>query len=162
MGGMSMSVSRSRNLEARARLPLPGQTRTGRVDSNKALDHEATSDAAKIFRALNLLAGVWWLMLLASTAVLVVFAWFTPGVAFFNNPSARDAEIQSIKSVTDVGLLQNKAILDISEGSASSANATFLCQIALGALLFFIIGSIGGLLLIRWMKRHMSPVGGDD
>lgn len=127
-----------------------------------ASDRPATSGASMIFRALNLLAAVWGLMLLASAAALVVFALLTPRVAFYSDASARDAEIQSIKSVTDIGLLQQKAVLDVSEGYATGANATFLCQVALGTLLFMIIGSIGGLLLVRWMKRHLSPTEDDS
>ena len=100
-------------------------------------------------------------MLLVSAAVLFIFALLTPRVAFLGGASARDAEIHSIKSVTDIGLLQSKAVLDVSEGYASGANATFLCQIALGTLLFMIIGSIGGLLLIRWMKRHLRTAEDD-
>jgi hypothetical protein len=126
-----------------------------------ASDRPVTSGAAMIFRALNLLAAVWGLILLVSAAAFVVFAWFTPGVAFFSSANARDAEIQSIKSVTDIGLLQRKAVLDVSEGYATGANATFLCQVALGTLLFVVIGSIGGLLLVRWMKRHLSPAEDD-
>jgi len=123
-----------------------------------AWDRRVTSSAWMISLSLNLLAAVWWLTLLVSAAVLIVFAWHASDVTFFSSPGARDAEIQSIKSVTDVGLLQNKAVLDVSEGSASSATATFLCHIALGTLLFMIIGSIGGLLLTRWMKRHLRTV----
>jgi len=131
------------------------------VPPARDLDDEATSDVTILFRALNVLAAVWGLMLLVSAAALVVFALLTSGVTFFSSASARDAEIHSIKSVTDVGLLQQKAVLDVSEGYATGATATFLCQIALGTLLFMVIGSIGGLLLIRWMKRHLRPAEDD-
>jgi hypothetical protein len=126
-----------------------------RLDSTS--DCQSTSGAAMIFFSLNLLAAVWAVMLVVSAAVLLVFALLTPGVAFFGSAGARDAEIHSIKSVTDIGLLQNKAVLDVSEGYASSARATFLCHVALGALLFIIVNSVAGLLLVRWMKRHLSP-----
>lgn len=119
-------------------------------------DEEETSDVTILFRALNLLAVIWGLMLLVSAIVLVIFALLTPRVAFFSSPAARDAEIHSINSVTDVGLLQHKAVMDVSKGYATGATATFLCRIALGALLFFIIGSIGGLLLIRRLKKRFS------
>jgi hypothetical protein len=109
--------------------------------------------------SLNLLAAVWGLMLLVSGAALIVFVLLTSRVAFFSSTDARDAEIQSIKSVNDVGLLQQKAVFDISQGSASSVTATYLCHIALWALLFMMIGSIAGLLLIRWIKRHLRTGG---
>jgi len=128
------------------------------VQQSRDSDRPATSGGFMIFLSLHLLAAVWWLMLLVSAAVLIVFAWHTPGVAFFGSPGARDAEIQSIKSVTDIGLLQSKAVLDVSEGSASSATATFLCHVALGTFLLMILGSIAGLLLVRWMKRHLRTV----
>jgi hypothetical protein len=124
-------------------------------DSNRP----ASSGAFMIFFSLNLLSAVWGLMLLVSAAALIVFAWLTPRVDFFSTTDARDAEIHSIKSVTDVGLLQGKAVFDVSQGSASSATATGLCHIALGTLLFMMIGSIAGLLLIRWIKRHLKTGG---
>ena len=156
-----MSVSHSGSSEPRARLLLAGQTKTERVHSEDALDHEATSDAAKIFRAFNLLAAVWWLMLLVSAIALVLFAFLTPDVAYFTSTITRDAEIHSINSVTDIGLLQRKAVLDVSEGYATGATATFLCHFALYTLSFMIVGSIVGLLLIRWMKRHLTPAEAD-
>ncbi len=100
-------------------------------------------------------------MLLASLAAFVVFAWFTPEVAFFGSTDARDAEIAAINSATDVGLLQNKAVFDVTEGYANGATATFLCHIALGTLLFMMIGSIAGLLLVRWIKKHLGTIGDD-
>ena len=109
----------------------------------------------------NLLGAVWGLMLLVSATALIVIACFTPGVVFFNTTDARDAEIQSIKSVNDVGLLQQKAIFDISEGSTSSATATYVCHVALWVLLVMMIGSIAGLLLVRWTKRHLGTVADD-
>jgi hypothetical protein len=118
-------------------------------------DRPASSGAFMISLSLNLLAAVWGLMLLVSGAALIVFVLLTSRVAFFSSTDARDAEIQSIKSVNDVGLLQQKAVFDISQGSASSVTATYLCHIALWALLFMMIGSIAGLLLIRWIKRHL-------
>ena len=99
------------------------------------------------------------MMLLVSAAALIVFALLTPGVAFFSSTDARDAEIQSINSVNDVGVLQHKAAFDVSHGYENGATATFLCHIALGTLLFMMIGSIAGLLLIRWIKRHLRTGG---
>jgi len=122
-------------------------------------DRPASSGAFMISLSLNLLAAVWGLMLLVSGAALIVFVLLTSRVAFFSSTDARDAEIQSIKSVNDVGLLQQKAVFDISQGSASSVTATYLCHIALWALLFMMIGSIAGLLLIRWIKRHLRTGG---
>ena len=118
-------------------------------------ERRAPSAAFMVFFSINLLAAVWGLMLLVSVVALFVFTVLTSDVAFFNSNEARDAEIQSIKSVTDVGLLQQKAVLDVSEGYTTGATATFLCHIALDTLLLVIIGSIGGLLLVRWMKRHL-------
>lgn len=134
-------------------VPLVGR----RVPPARDMDDEAKSGAAMIFRALNLLAAVWGVMLVVSAAVLIVFVLLAPRVAFFSSTSERDAEIHSIKSVSDFGLLQRKAILDVSKSYTAGATATFLCYIALGALLFIIIGSLGGRLLIRWMRRHLSP-----
>jgi len=122
---------------------------------------QATSGAFMVFLSLNLLAAVWGLMLLVSAVALIMFAVLTPGVAFFSSPDARDAEIQSIKSVTDAGLLQRKAVFDVSQGSASSATATYLCHIAVDTLLLMMIGSFAGLLLIRWIKRHLGTVADD-
>jgi len=114
-----------------------------------------------IFFSLNLLAAVWGLMWLVSAAALIVFALLTPGVAFFGSTGARDAEIQSINSINDIGVLQHKAAFDVSQGYANGATATLLCHIALGTLLFMIIGSTAGLLLVRWIKRHLSTVRDD-
>jgi len=122
-------------------------------------DRPASSGVFMISFSFNLLAAVWGLMLLVSGAALIVFVLLTSRVAFFSSTDARDAEIQSIKSVNDVGLLQQKAVFDISQGSASSVTATYLCHIALWALLFMMIGSIAGLLLIRWIKRHLRTGG---
>ncbi|HEV2436689.1 MAG TPA: hypothetical protein VG077_11885 [Verrucomicrobiae bacterium] len=124
-------------------------------------DRRASSAAFMVFLSLNLLAAVWGLMLLVSAVALLIFAVLTPGVAFFSSPDARDAEIQSIKSVTDAGLLQRKAVYDVAQGSASSVTATYLCHVAVDTLLFMMIGSIAGLVLIRWIKRHLHA-GGDD
>jgi uncharacterized Tic20 family protein len=131
------------------------------VPQRRDSDDQASSGAFMISLSLNLLAAVWGLMLLVSAAALIVLALLTPGVAFFRTTDARDAEIQSIKSVNDVGLLQQKAVYDISQGSASSVTATYLCHIALWALLFMMIGSIAGLLLVRWIKRHLGTVADD-
>ena len=114
-----------------------------------------------IFISLNLLSVVWAAMLLVSVIALLVLALLAPKVAFYSSTSARDAEIHSIQSVTDIGLLQRKAVLDVSEGYASGATATSLCHVALGALLLMIIVSVTGLLLVRWMKKHLSPAEGD-
>ncbi len=131
------------------------------VPQRRDSDDQASSDAFMISLSMNLLAAVWGLMLLVSATALIVIACLTPGVAFFSTTDARDAEIQSIKSVNDVGLLQQKAVYDVSQGSASSVTATYLCHIALWALLFMMIGSIAGLLLVRWIKRHLSTVADD-
>ena len=128
---------------------------------DSASDGPASSGAFMIFFSHNLLAAVWGLMLLVSAAALIVFALLTPGVAFFSSTDARDAEIQSINSINDVGVLQQKAAFDVLQGYENGATATFLCHIALGTLLFMMIGSIAGLLLIRWIKRHLRT-GGDD
>jgi len=122
---------------------------------------EASSSPFMIFLSFNLLTAVWGLMLLVSAGALIIFAVYTSGVDFFGSPDARDAEIESIKSVNDIGLLQQKAVFDIAQGSASSATATWLCDIALLTLLFMMIGSIVGLVLVRWIKRHLGTVGDD-
>ena len=122
---------------------------------------QVSSGAFMIFLSFNLLTAVWGLMLLVSVTALIIFAVLTPGVDFFSSPDARDAEIQSIKSVSDVGLLQQKAVYDISQGSASSATANYLCHTAVETLLFFIIASIAGLLLVRWIKKHLKTGEGD-
>ena len=140
-----------------ARLSSRSQAETDQPGSDA--DRPASSGAFMISLSLNLLAAVWGLMLLVSGAALIVFVLLTSRVAFFSSTDARDAEIQSIKSVNDVGLLQQKAVFDISQGSASSVTATYLCHIALWALLFMMIGSIAGLLLIRWIKRHLRTGG---
>ncbi|HLX96699.1 MAG TPA: hypothetical protein VKU37_13215 [Verrucomicrobiae bacterium] len=156
-----MSLNRLLSFVPLARLSRRGQAEMDRlVPQGQDSDRPAFSGAFMIYLSLNLLVALWGLMLLASAAALIVFALLTPGVAFFSSTDARDAEIQSIKSVSDVGLLQQKAVFDISQGSASSATATFLCHIALGTLLFMMIGSIAGLLLIRWIKRHLRT--GDE
>lgn len=118
-------------------------------------DRRASSAAFMVFFSLNLLAAVWGLMLLVSAVALLIFAVLTPGVSFFNTADARDSEIESIKTVTDAGLLQRKAVYDVAQGSASSATATYLCHVAVDTLLFMMIGSIAGLVLIRWIKKHL-------
>ncbi len=107
----------------------------------------------------NLLAAVWGLMLLVSAAALIVFALFTSGVAYFGSTDARDAEIKAINSINDIGVLQHKAVFDVSHGYENGATATFLCHIALDTLLVIMIGSIASLLLIRWVKRHLRTGG---
>ena len=124
-----------------------------RLDS--VLERYQSPTAFLVFLSLNLLAAMWGLMILVSVVVLFVFAWHTPGVALFGSPGARDAEIDSINSVTDVGLLQHKAVLDVSEAYSNGATATYLCHLALGTLLFIIIGSIGSLFLVRWIKGQL-------
>jgi hypothetical protein len=163
-------VARLADSPETARNPLPGVS----MSLNQLLsfvpfvrrpasdsDRQASSAAFMVFFSLNLLAAVWGLMLLVSAAALLIFAVLTPGVAFFNSASARDAEIESIKSVTDAGLLQRKAVYDVSQGSASSATATYLCHVAVDTLLFMMFASIAGLLLIRWIKRHLTTAGDD-
>jgi len=122
-------------------------------------EHRASAGPFMVFFSINLLAVVWGLMLLVSVVALLAFAVLTSDVAFFNSNDARDAEIQSIKSVTDSGLLQQKAIYDVSQGSASSMTATYLCHFAIDTLLLMMIASIVGLLLILWIKRHLGTVG---
>jgi hypothetical protein len=122
-------------------------------------DRPASSGAFMISFSLNLLSAVWVLMLLVSAAALIVFAWFTSGVAYFGTTDARDAEIQAINSINDIGVLQHKAVFDVSHGYENGATATFLCHIALGTLLVILIGSIASLLLIRWIKRHLRTGG---
>ncbi|MGA2685918.1 MAG: hypothetical protein ABSF51_12790 [Verrucomicrobiota bacterium] len=152
-----MSLNRLPSFVPLARLSSRSQAETDQPGSDA--DRPASSGAFMISLSLNLLAAVWGLMLLVSGAALIVFVLLTSRVAFFSSTDARDAEIQSIKSVNDVGLLQQKAVFDISQGSASSVTATYLCHIALWALLFMMIGSIAGLLLIRWIKRHLRTGG---
>lgn len=96
--------------------------------------------------------------------VAAIFIFAVIGLSFYwfkfkahSATSARGAEIHSINSVTDVDLLQRKAVLDVSEDYASGATATLLCHLDLSTLLVTIIGSIGGLLLIRCLKRRLSP-----
>ncbi|HKW29004.1 MAG TPA: hypothetical protein VJT54_06695 [Verrucomicrobiae bacterium] len=122
-------------------------------------ERRASAGPFMVFFSINLLAVVWGLMLLVSVVALLAFAVLTSDVAFFNSNDARDAEIQSIKSVTDAGLLQQKAIYDVSQGSASSMTATYLCHFAIDTLLLMMIASIVGLLLILWIKRHLGTVG---
>ena len=123
-----------------------------------AVNRRVSSGAFLVFLSFNLLTAVWGLMLLVSLAVFFAFAWFTPGVAYFDSISARDAEIASINSLTGVDVLQRKAVFDVLKGYDNGATATFLCHIALGTLLFMIIGSTAGLLLVRWIKRHLGTI----
>ncbi len=152
-----MSLNRLLSFVPLARLSRRSQAETDQPGSDA--DRPASSGAFMISLSLNLLAAVWGLMLLVSAAALIVFALLTPGVAFFSSTDARVAEIQSINSVNDVGVLQHKAAFDVSHGYENGATATFLCHIALGTLLFMMIGSIAGLLLIRWIKRHLRTGG---
>lgn len=131
------------------------------VPQSRDSEDQGTSGAFMVFLSFNLLTAVWGLMLLVSLAALIVIAVLTPRVDFFSSADARDAEIQSIKSVNDVGLLQQKAVYDIAQGSDSSDTATSLCYIALGTFLFFIIASIAGLFLVRWIKKHLGTIGDD-
>lgn len=119
------------------------------------LDRRTSAVEFLVFVSLNLLMAVWGLMILVSVFVLSIFAWHTSGVALFGTPGARDAEIDSINSVTDVGLLQHKAALDVSEAYANGATATYLCHLALGTLLLIILVSIGSLFLLRWVKGQL-------
>src|SRR5690349_17531248 len=96
----------------------------------------ASSGTFMVFFSLNLLGVVWWLMLLVSAVALFVFALLRPGVAFFNTSDARDAEIASINSLNGVDVLQRKAVYDVSQGSASSATATYLCHVAVETFFF--------------------------
>jgi len=155
-----MSLNRLLSFVPLARLSRRSRAKTDRTDPQpEDSDRPASSGAFMIFFSLNLLAAVWGLMLLVSGAALIVFFLLTSRVAFFSSTDARDAEIQSINSVNDVGVLQHKAAFDVSHGYENGATATFLCHIALGTLLFMMIGSIAGLLLIRWIKRHLRTGG---
>lgn len=127
-----------------------------------ALNRRVSSGAFMVFISFNLLTAIWGLMLLASLAAFIAFAWFAPGVAYFGSTDARDAEIASINSMTGIDVLQRKAVFDVSKSYDNGATATFLCHIALGTLLFMIIGSIAGLLLIRWIKRHLGTIEDDN
>jgi hypothetical protein len=131
------------------------------VPRSRDSDDEASSGEFMISFSFNLLKAVWGLMMLVSLAAFIVIAVLTPRVAFFGSTSARDAEIASIKSVRDVGVLQDKAAFDVSQGYANGATATFLCYVALGTLLFLILGSTAGLLLVRWIKRHLGTAKDD-
>lgn len=126
------------------------------VPQEQDADREAALGAFMISLSFHLLAAVWGLMLLVSAVALVYIGWLSPGVAFFGSTDARDAEIQSINSITDIGVLQQKAAFDVSKGYDNGATATYICLIALGALLFMMLGSIAGLLLVRWIKRHLK------
>ena len=95
------------------------------------------------------------MILFVSVAVLFIFALLIPEIAYFSSASARDAEIQSIKSVTDVGLLQQKAVMYVSDDYAAGDTARFLCCIAVVALLLIIIGSVVGLVQFRRIRRHL-------
>jgi hypothetical protein len=128
------------------------------VPPSRGSDDQATSSPFMIFLSFNLLMAGWGLMLLVSLIAFIAFAVLTPGVDFFSSPDSLDAEIASIKSVNDISLLQEKAIFDITQGSASSATATYLCHFALLTLLFMMIGSIVGLLLVRWTKKHLGTI----
>jgi len=125
-------------------------------------DARASSAAFMVFLSMNLLAAVWGFMLLLSVIGLLVFAVLTSEVAFFGTPDARDAEIQSINSINDIGVLQHKAAFDVSQGYENGATATSLCHFALITLFFMMIASIAGLLLVRWIKKHLGTVGDDE
>lgn len=150
---VSMSVNRLLSL-------LPFVRRL--VPHGRDPDSQGTSGPFMVIFSFNLLTAVWGLMLLVSATALVVIALYTPGVAYFGSSDARDAEIQSINSVTDIGVLQRKAAFDVSQGYDNGATATWICYIALLTLLFLVVGSIAGLLLVRWIKRHLGTVADDD
>lgn len=132
------------------------------VPQRRESDDQASSGPFMVFLSFNLLTAVWWLMLLVSAGALIVFALYTHGVTYFDSTDARDAEIQSINSISDVGVLKDKAAFDVSQGYDNGATATWLCYIALFTFFFMIVGSIAGLLLIRWIKRHLGTVGEAD
>jgi hypothetical protein len=101
-------------------------------------------------------------MLLVSVIALIVIAVYTHDVAYFGSPDDRDAEIQTINSAVDLGVLKDKAAYDVSVGYDTGATATWLCYIAIGTCLFTSVGSVSGLLLVRWIKRHLGTVADED
>jgi hypothetical protein len=125
-------------------------------------DGQASSGPFMVFFSFNLLTAVWGLMLLVNAVALIVFLLYTSGVAYFGSIDARDAEIQSINSAVDLGVLKDKAAFDVSQGYDNGATATWLCYIAVCTSLFMIVGSIAGLLLVRWIKRHLGTIQDDD
>ena len=139
-------------------VPFVGRLVPQRRDS----DDPATSGPFMVFFSFNLLRVVCGLMLLVSVVALIVIALYTPGVAYFGSPDDRDAEIQAINSAVDLGVLKDKAAYDVSQGYDNGATATWLCYIALFTFLVMIVGSIAGLLLVRWIKRHLGTIQDDD
>ena len=139
-------------------VPFVGRLVPQRRDS----DDPATSGPFMVFFSFNLLRVVCGLMLLVSVVALIVIALYTPGVAYFGSPDDRDAEIQAINSAVDLGVLKDKAAYDISVAYDNGATATWLCYIALGTCVFMSAGSIAGLLLVRWIKRHLGTVADED
>lgn len=125
-------------------------------------DNQAASNAFMVFFSFNLLTAVWGLMLLVSVIALILIALYIPGVAYFDSTDARDAEIQSINSATDLGVLQRKAAFDVAQGYDNGATATWLSYIAVGTLGCMTVGSIAGLVLVRWIKKHLGTIGEDD
>ena len=115
-----------------------------------------------VFFSFNLLTAVWGLMLFVSIIALIVFALYTSGVAYFDSTDSRDIEIQTINSATDMGVLQRKAAFDVAQAYDNGATAGWLCDIALFTLSFMIVGSIAGLVLVRWIKKHLGTIGEDD
>jgi hypothetical protein len=91
-----------------------------------------------------------------SVAVFFIFALYMPEVALFKNTSARDAAIQSIKSETVAGRLQQTASIYVSASYATGTTATVLCCIALGTLLLVSVGSVVGLIQVRRMEKLLS------
>jgi hypothetical protein len=132
------------------------------VPSARDADDPATSTPFMVFFSFNLLKVVCWLMLLVSAIALIVVAIYTPGVSYFGSPDDRDAEIQAINSAVDLGVLKDKAAYDVSIGYDNGATATFVCYVALGTCLFMSVGSISGLLLVRWIKRHLGTIADED
>ena len=132
------------------------------VPQRRGSDDPATSGPFMVFFSFNLLRVVCGLMLLVSVTALIVIAVYTPGVAYFGSPDDRDAEIQTINSATDMGVLQRKAAFDVAQAYDNGATAGWLCDIALFTLSFMIAGSIAGLVLVRWIKKHLGTIGEDD
>jgi len=132
------------------------------VPQQRDSDGPATSMPFMVFFSFNLLKVVCWLMLLVSVVALIVVAWNTSGVTYFGTPDERDAEIQTINSAVDLGVLKDKAAYDVSVGYDTGATATFVCYVALSTCLSMSVGSVSGLLLVRWIKRHLGTVADED
>jgi len=148
-----MSLKRLLNL-----VPFVGRL----VPPGRDSDNQGASGPFMVFLSFNLLRVVCGLMLLFSVATLIVIAVYTPRVAYFGSTDDRDAEIQTINSAVDLGVLKDKAAYDVSVGYDNGATATWLCYITIGTCVFMIAGSIAGLVLVRWIKKHLGTVADED